>query len=106
VFWVVALGGIIMSVTGIIMLFPFSAADINGMQTTQYVHATIGVLFIAVMIAHIYIGSLGMEGAYDAMGTGEVDLAWARTHHRLWVEEQQGQPAHNPHTGRRPAPAE
>jgi formate dehydrogenase subunit gamma len=106
VFWVVALGGILMSATGIIMLFPFSAADINGMQLTQYVHATIGVLFIAVMIAHIYIGSLGMEGAYDAMSTGEVDVAWARTHHRLWVDEQQPKPVHNPHTGRRPAPAE
>jgi formate dehydrogenase subunit gamma len=106
VFWIVALGGIAMSVTGIVMLFPFSAADINGMQTMQYVHATIGVLFIAVMIAHIYIGSLGMEGAYDAMSTGEVDIAWARTHHRLWVDEQQAKPTHDPHTGRRPAPAE
>jgi formate dehydrogenase subunit gamma len=40
------------------------------------------------MLAHIYIGSIGMEGAFDAMGTGEVDLNWAREHHALWVEEQ------------------
>ena len=68
--------------------FPFAAADNNGMQLTQAVHAVIGVLFIAAILAHIYIGSLGMEGAYEAMGSGEVDLGWARAHHDLWVEEQ------------------
>jgi formate dehydrogenase subunit gamma len=41
------------------------------------------------MLAHIYIGSVGMEGAFDAMGTGEVDLNWAKEHHALWVEEEQ-----------------
>ena len=39
------------------------------------------------IIAHIYIGSIGMEGAFDAMGSGEVDLNWAREHHNLWVED-------------------
>ena len=62
---------------------------------------------IAILIAHIYIGSLGMEGAYDAMGSGEVDLAWARNHHRLWVEEEQARTASGPQTGgQHPAPAE
>ncbi|MBC8129524.1 MAG: formate dehydrogenase subunit gamma, partial [Rhizobiaceae bacterium] len=79
VFWSVALGGLALSATGIVMMFPFSLLDINGMQTAQYIHATVGVLLIAVMIAHIYIGSLGMQGAYDAMGSGEVDLGWAKT---------------------------
>jgi formate dehydrogenase subunit gamma len=88
IFWSVVLGGIALSVTGIVMLFPFSIADINGMQIAQYVHASIGVILIAIMLAHIYIGSLGMEGAYDAMGSGEVDLGWARTHHSAWVEEK------------------
>jgi formate dehydrogenase subunit gamma len=98
------------------MLFPFGSTgftglqfDINGMQLAQYVHATVGVILIAIMIAHIYIGSLGMEGAYDAMGSGEVDLAWARAHHSLWVEEQQAKTASGPQVGGRggrPAPAE
>jgi hypothetical protein len=75
------------------------------MQLAQYVHATVGVILIAIMIAHIYIGSLGMEGAYDAMGSGEVDLAWARAHHSLWVEEQQAKTASGPQVGtRRTAP--
>jgi formate dehydrogenase subunit gamma len=59
------------------------------MQIAQVVHSIVAVLFIAAMLAHIYIGTLGMEGAFEAMGTGEVDLNWAREHHSLWVEEEQ-----------------
>ena len=113
IFWSVILGGIALSVSGLIMLFPFGAAgiqgmqfDINGMQTAQYVHASIAVILIAIMIAHIYIGSLGMEGAYDAMGSGEVDLAWARSHHSLWVEEEQAKTASGKQPVGRPTPAE
>jgi formate dehydrogenase subunit gamma len=80
--------------------------DINGIQWAQYIHATVGVILIAVMIAHIYIGSLGMEGAYSAMSTGEVDLAWARTHHRVWVEEEHAKTARGPQLGGRAVPAE
>ena len=43
------------------------------------------------IIAHIYIGSLGMEGAFDAMGTGMVDENWAREHHQLWFSEVKGE---------------
>jgi formate dehydrogenase subunit gamma len=46
-------------------------------------------LFIAVMIAHIYIGTIGMEGAFEAMGTGDVDVNWAKEHHSLWLEQEQ-----------------
>ena len=106
IFWSVALGGIALSITGIMMLFPFSAADVNGMQWAQYIHATVGVILIAIMIAHIYIGSLGMEGAYDAMGSGEVDLAWARAHHSVWVEEEQARNASGPQLKGRAVPAE
>jgi formate dehydrogenase subunit gamma len=40
------------------------------------------------MLAHIYIGTIGMEGAFEAMGSGTVDVNWAKEHHRLWLEEQ------------------
>jgi formate dehydrogenase subunit gamma len=43
---------------------------------------------IAVMLAHIYIGTVGMEGASDAMTSGQVDLNWAKQHHNLWVEQE------------------
>ena len=45
-------------------------------------------LYVALMLGHIYIGSLGMEGAFEAMGTGTVDLNWAKEHHSLWLEEE------------------
>jgi len=48
----------------------------------------VGVLFIAVMLGHIYIGTIGMEGAFEAMGEGTVDVNWAKQHHRLWLEEE------------------
>jgi formate dehydrogenase subunit gamma len=107
VFWIVVIGGVAMSVSGVVMLFPFSATDINGMQLSSIVHSVIGLLFIAAMLGHIYIGSLGMEGAYDAMGSGKVDLAWARRHHDLWVEKEQAKNASGPQLkGGHPAPAE
>jgi formate dehydrogenase subunit gamma len=45
-------------------------------------------LLIAAILAHIYIGSVGMEGAFDAMGSGQVDINWAREHHSLWLEQE------------------
>jgi formate dehydrogenase subunit gamma len=51
------------------------------------VHAVIAVLFVALILGHIYIGTLGMEGAFEAMWTGEVDLNWAKEHHDLWLED-------------------
>jgi formate dehydrogenase subunit gamma len=40
------------------------------------------------MLAHIYIGTIGMEGAFEAIDSGTVDVNWAREHHSLWLEEQ------------------
>jgi formate dehydrogenase subunit gamma len=57
-------------------------------QLAQVVHAVVAVLFVALILAHIYIGTLGMEGAFEAMGTGEVDLNWAKEHHDLWLAQQ------------------
>lgn len=106
VFWSVVVFGIALAATGILMLFPFWLLDINGMQVAQYIHSIGAVLFIAVIIAHIYIGTLGMEGAYEAMWSGQVDLAWARHHHRVWVDEQQAKTASGPQLERGSAPAE
>ena len=89
IYWIVVLGGAAVAITGYILMFPFyGGLTISGMQTAQIVHSIVGVLFIAVMLAHIYIGTIGMEGAFEAMGTGEVDVNWARQHHSLWLEEE------------------
>ncbi|TAD91699.1 MAG: formate dehydrogenase subunit gamma [Alphaproteobacteria bacterium] len=88
IFWAVIVGGVGLSVTGLILLFPFQGTSIADMQLSQMIHGLISLVLIAVMIAHIYIGSVGMEGAFDAMGSGEVDLNWAKEHHSLWVQEE------------------
>ncbi len=89
IYWIVVLGGAAVAVSGYILMFPFyGGLTISGMQTAQIVHSIVGVLFIAVMLAHIYIGTIGMEGAFEAMGTGEVDVNWAKQHHSLWLEEE------------------
>jgi formate dehydrogenase subunit gamma len=88
VFWITVLGGAVVAVSGYVLIFPFTVTDIAGMQLAHIVHGVLSVLMIAAMIGHIYIGSLGMEGAFDAMGSGQVDLNWAKEHHSLWVEQE------------------
>ena len=88
IYWIVVIGGGLVAATGYELMFPFYLSGIEGMQLAQIVHSVVAVLFIAVMFAHIYIGTIGMEGAFEAMGSGTVDVNWAREHHSLWLEEQ------------------
>jgi formate dehydrogenase subunit gamma len=106
VFWSVVLGGAALSFTGVMLLFPELAGNSATWQLYQVIHAIVAGILTAIVLAHIYIGTLGMEGAFDAMGTGEVDENWAKAHHAIWVEEMKGRDAAAP--GRapgRPAPA-
>ena len=66
------------------------------MQNAEMVHGVVAMLFIAAMLAHIYIGTIGMEGAFEAMGEGTVDINWAKEHHSLWLEEERGHFQPNP----------
>ena len=88
IYWIVVIGGGASAVTGYLLLFPFYGTGIEGMQIAQVVHAVVSVLFIAAMLGHIYIGTIGMEGAVEAMGEGTVDVNWAKQHHRLWLEDE------------------
>ena len=88
VFWLALLAGVAVAASGFLLLFPFYVTNILGMQVAQVLHAVIAVLFVALILGHIYIGTLGMEGAFEAMGTGEVDLNWAKEHHDLWLRDQ------------------
>lgn len=88
VFWSVVIGGAALSVSGFYLLFPFYAGGVLNLQFWNVVHGIVSVLMVAMILGHIYIGSIGMEGAFDAMGSGEVDLNWARAHHSLWVEDE------------------
>jgi len=131
VFWAVIALGVSISASGLSLLFPFELpmfaktfeilnalglpqalglgelpvelAPHEEMQYAQLWHSIVAFVFIAIVIAHIYLGSIGMEGAFDAMGTGQVDRQWAKEHHSLWYEEATGEPAHG---ARRAPPAE
>ena len=89
VFWVTVLGGGIVAASGYFLIFPFwGGLGVADMQLAHIIHSVLSVLMVAAMIAHIYIGSIGMEGAIDAMSTGQVDLNWAKEHHSLWVDDE------------------
>lgn len=115
IFWSVVVLGLSISASGVSLLFPFELpmfaktfAILNGtglpqalgygelptvlgphqeMQLAQLWHSIVAFVFMALIIAHIYLGSVGMEGAFDAMGTGDVDVQWAKEHHGLWYDE-------------------
>ena len=103
IFWAVMIGGGLLSLSGVYLLFPASAGGVLALQFWNIVHGLVAVLLIAAMLAHIYIGSIGMEGASDAMTSGEVDLNWAKEHHALWVEEENAKGAIHPHVAGQPA---
>ncbi|WP_166294577.1 formate dehydrogenase subunit gamma [Bradyrhizobium sp. 2S1] len=88
VYWIVVVGGAAVAITGYELMFPFYLSGIEGMQMAAVIHAIVSVLFVAVMLAHIYIGTIGMQGAFEAMGRGVVDVNWAKEHHSLWLEEE------------------
>ena len=88
VFWGALGAGVAVSVSGYLLLFPFYITNIADMQIAQVVHSIFAILFVALILGHIYIGTLGMEGAFEAMWTGEVDFNWAKEHHDLWLEDE------------------
>ncbi|MCM3564057.1 MAG: formate dehydrogenase subunit gamma [Hydrogenophaga sp.] len=57
------------------------------MQVAHMIHASAAVLMMAMFMGHIYMGTLGMRGAYSAMKTGYVDETWAKEHHELWYDD-------------------
>ncbi|HEX6143842.1 MAG TPA: formate dehydrogenase subunit gamma [Geminicoccaceae bacterium] len=90
IFWAVLGGGTLLLLSGLALMFPFFWLDIEGMQWAQVIHAAVGLIMVAVIIGHIYIGTIGMEGAFDAMWSGQVDRNWAKEHHSVWLAEKEG----------------
>ena len=68
-------------------LLPGFAYTRGEMQIAHMVHAVATLCMMAMIMGHIYIGTLGMSGAYKAMRTGYVDETWAKEHHELWYED-------------------
>ncbi len=90
IFWGgVFLLGIIVVASGLFLdkLLPGFIYERGSMQIAHMVHAVATVLMMALFIGHIYLGTIGMAGAYKAMKTGYVDETWAREHHELWYDD-------------------
>jgi formate dehydrogenase subunit gamma len=95
IYWIVVLGGGAVAASGYVLMFPFYGTSIEAMQNAEMVHSIVAMLFIAAMLGHIYIGTIGMEGAFDAMGRGSVDINWAKEHHQLWLEQESARTGSN-----------
>jgi formate dehydrogenase subunit gamma len=79
--------GLAVVVTGFILDFPNFGQSRGLMQTANIIHASTSLIWMALMAGHIYLGSVGVEGAFEGMNTGRVDENWAKQHHSLWYEE-------------------
>lgn len=89
-FWLIFSGGVVMTLSGIFLLFPNLETARESMQLWHILHASSGLFLIAVALGHIYLGSIGTEGVLEGMVKGEVDEGFARQHHSLWYEEVKG----------------
>ena len=90
VFWLGVLGlGVIVVASGLVLdkLIPGLIYERGTMQIANMIHGVATVLMMAMFLGHIYMGTIGMQGAYSAMRTGYVDETWAKEHHELWYND-------------------
>ena len=87
-FWVlVCFLGVLLVLSGYVLLFPNFDQTRSTMQIANIVHIGAALLAIAMACFHIYLGTVGMRGAFDAMRYGYVDEAWAKEHHEYWYND-------------------
>jgi len=89
-FWIIATVGLGVCITGLILDFPNFGQTRETMQLSNLIHSILAVIWVSVAFGHIYIGTIGTEGAVAAMATGKVSVEWAKQHHDLWYEEVRG----------------
>jgi len=96
-FWLgVVLLSIVMVGSGLVLLFPNFDQTRATMQEAWIWHAVAAMLYIVAALGHIYMGTIGVEGAYQNMREGVTDETWAKEHHEIWYNEVK--------SGRSPAP--
>ncbi len=89
-FWLgVFLLGAVVIASGLVLdkLIPGLIYERTTMQVSHMIHAVAAVVMMAMFMGHIYMGTIGMQGAYKAMRTGYVDETWAKEHHELWAND-------------------
>ena len=78
---------VVIAITGLILNFPNWNQGREAMQLANLIHGGLAILAIAMSCFHIYLGTVGMQGSYNAMRTGLVDETWAKEHHEYWYNE-------------------
>lgn len=86
-YWTLATAGVVLCLSGLVLDFPNFDQEREIIQLAHVLHLATAVVLIAFSFGHIYIGTIGTEGALEGMTTGQVDVAWAEQHHDLWLEE-------------------
>jgi formate dehydrogenase subunit gamma len=89
-YWVAMLGGFVLIASGLFLDFPnIFQQGREWLQGAHVIHTLAAIGVIAFFIVHLYLATVGVEGAFESMVTGHVDANWARQHHDLWYEELQ-----------------
>jgi len=87
-YWLLMGGGVLAAVSGYLLMAPGLLDNVIGQQWAHVVHGAMAMVLTAAILGHIYIGTIGTEGAFEAMAEGEVDWNYAREHHSVWLDEQ------------------
>jgi formate dehydrogenase subunit gamma len=106
-FWIGGiLLGLIVVVSGLVLdlLVPGWGETRGQMQVAHIVHAVASVLMMAMFMGHIYMATLGVPGAMQAMKTGYVDETWAQEHHELWYDDVKAGKIPTVRSGAKPPP--
>jgi formate dehydrogenase subunit gamma len=87
--WGVTIPGIVVVGSGLFLdkLVPGMLYLRGDMQIAHMLHIVGALIMMALIMGHIYMGTVGVKGAYGAMRTGYVDEAWAKEHHELWYDD-------------------
>ncbi len=101
----VAFLGLVVGASGLVLDFANFGQGRVVMQVANVVHGVGALLFVLASFGHIYMGTIGTEGAFDAMMSGQVDETWAREHHELWYREATSRASPAASTGGAPRPA-
>jgi formate dehydrogenase subunit gamma len=86
-YWLVILVGLVISVSGLVLVSPNFGQGRVIMEISHVVHVFAAILLIAVAIGHMYMGSIGTEGSLEAMKSGYVDINWVEAHHDRWAKQ-------------------
>lgn len=97
-FWLMATLGVAVALSGLFLVAPIYGLEFvwiveagrPGVWWANMIHAVGSLIWSAIALGHIYIGTAGTEGAFEGMARGHVSEEWAKQHHDIWYEEMAG----------------